>query len=267
MTGYGMTICPVRAFRLVATAILPSCSIELHTVNIRGPRDGPLHQSHHKQKGLIKKDDNDDPADDECLDSDIKKAGFTVFSKPGLFLLFRYYVGCRSPPLVLHFTDFLNSKKWRTSKVDKNKRAEYLKKYPGVSDEIINFLVESDKKMKYQEYDRKMDHDSSNEKEKAVKRLPAIERSFERLLEEDKQFQMVSESPEDIVEKKMLIERMMAYVEELPSDEKNLIYELYFSEKEGKSVRQLSKETGIPLMTISYRKKKILEKLEKLLEK
>jgi hypothetical protein len=106
MTEYGMTQCSARAFRLVAIAILPSCSIDLHTINIRGSKVEPLHQLHHKQKGSIKKDDGDDSADDKCLDSDITKAGFTVFSKPGLFLLFRYYVGCRSPPPVLHFSDF-----------------------------------------------------------------------------------------------------------------------------------------------------------------
>jgi len=37
------------------------------------------------------------------------------------------------------------------------KRIGYRRKYPGVSDEIIDVLKKSDRKMEYQEYDLKVD--------------------------------------------------------------------------------------------------------------
>jgi len=43
-----------------------------------------------------------------------------------------------------------------------------------------------------------------------------------------------------------------------------LIHTLFF---QGKSERQLSSESGIPLMTLNDRKRRILQKLKKFLEK
>jgi hypothetical protein len=111
MTDDGITVRPVRAFRLAMSAVSSIYSSRIHTNNLPRLRDRPYHQTSYyktdnKLRKPIKKDDSDDPAGNGCLGSDVLKAGFTVFSKPGLFLLFRYYVGCRSPPPVLHFSDF-----------------------------------------------------------------------------------------------------------------------------------------------------------------
>ena len=48
----------------------------------------------------------------------------------------------------------------------------------------------------------------------------------------------------------------------LDEDSYQLIYNIYLA-KERKTLRQLSKENGIPVMTIQNRKKKILERLRK----
>ena len=68
---------------------------------------------------------------------------------------------------------------------------------------------------------------------------------------------------DDIIKRKML-EKMMLCIKMLSEQERLLIYNLFFK---GKSERQLSTETGIPLMTINDRKRRILKKLKKLLEK
>lgn len=62
---------------------------------------------------------------------------------------------------------------------------------------------------------------------------------------------------------KMLMETVLEAISILDEEEKWLIQELFFC---GKSQRQLSKETDIPLMTINNRKKKVLDKLRKQLK-
>jgi RNA polymerase sigma factor (sigma-70 family) len=59
---------------------------------------------------------------------------------------------------------------------------------------------------------------------------------------------------------KVLMETVLEAISILSEEEKWLIQELFFCEK---SQRQLSKETEIPLMTISNRKKRVLEKIRK----
>lgn len=144
------------------------------------------------------------------------------------------------------------------------KRVDYRKKYPSVNDEIVKVLEDSDLQMEYQERDLKVDHYKVSKKDKTLKRYPALEQSYEGLLEADKQFQAASENPEDIVEKRILIEKMMSYVKTLPKDEQELIQELFFN---GKSEYTLSAETGVPRMTIHCRKDKILKKIRKMFDK
>jgi RNA polymerase sigma factor (sigma-70 family) len=69
---------------------------------------------------------------------------------------------------------------------------------------------------------------------------------------------------EEEVTNKIMIEAVLEAINFLEEEEKILIQELFFN---GKSQRELSKECNIPLMTISNRKRKILEKLRKSLSK
>jgi DNA-directed RNA polymerase specialized sigma subunit len=143
-------------------------------------------------------------------------------------------------------------------------RINYRKKYPGLSDEIIEVLQKTDRKMEYQQYDLKTGRHKIDKVTGAVTHIPSREDSYDRLLEENKQFQLESESVEDKAVTAVMIEKMMFYLKTLSNEEQNLIYELFFHEK---NERQLSVETGIPQTTLRYQKAKILKKLRKLLEK
>jgi RNA polymerase sigma factor (sigma-70 family) len=144
------------------------------------------------------------------------------------------------------------------------KKTNYRKKYPGLSDEIIEVLEKSDRKMEYQQYDLKVVHYRIDYAKKIVTYLPSREDSYERLLEENHQFAVEAESVEDVAIKALMIERMLSCLKLLPPEEQKLIVELYFK---GISEHQLSRETGIPRMTLHDRKVRILSKLKKLMEK
>ncbi len=62
---------------------------------------------------------------------------------------------------------------------------------------------------------------------------------------------------------KIMIENMRECMSLLSDDELDLIMKLFYEEK---SQRQLSQESGVPVMTISDRKTRILKKLRKHME-
>lgn len=144
------------------------------------------------------------------------------------------------------------------------RKINYKEKYHGISDEIVEVLVKSDRKMEYQQYDLKADKYKIDYIKGTVTYVPSREDSFERLLEENRQFAVDTESVEDAVLKAVMIEKMLTCLQLLTSEEQELISELFFK---GKSERQLSSETGIPYMTIHDRKVRILSKLKKFMEK
>ena len=67
----------------------------------------------------------------------------------------------------------------------------------------------------------------------------------------------------DSIVTKIMIEKLKECLSLLSDDELNLIIQLFYEEK---SQRQLSEESGIPVMTISDRKNRILKKLKKYME-
>jgi len=173
-------------------------------------------------------------------------------------------IGCRSPPLVLHFR-ISTIAKWRTSHMAKfERKTNYREKYPGLSDEIIETLEKSDRKMEYQQYDLKVERYRIDYVKGIVACIPSREDSYDRLLEENRQFAADDEGVEDTAVKAVMIEKMLACLKLLTPEEQELIFELFFN---GKSERRLSSETGIPFMTIHDRKKRILGKLKKLMDK
>lgn len=140
------------------------------------------------------------------------------------------------------------------------KRMNYRKQYPDLSDEIIEVLEKSDRKMEYQQYDLKVERYWIDYTKRTVAFIPSREDSYEWLLDENRQFAAECESVENAAVKKVMLEKMRICLELLTSDERELITELFFKDK---SERQVSKETGIPYMTIHDRKVKILGKLRK----
>lgn len=144
------------------------------------------------------------------------------------------------------------------------KRINYRAKYPDASDEIIEVLEKSDRKMEYQQYDLKVECYRVDCTHFIVSCTPSREDSFERLLEGNQQFPSEGESVEDAAVKAVLIEKMLSSLKLLTPQEQELISELFFV---GKSEHQLAAETGIPRMTIHNRKRRILAQLKKLIEK
>jgi RNA polymerase sigma factor (sigma-70 family) len=66
----------------------------------------------------------------------------------------------------------------------------------------------------------------------------------------------------DAIADKLMLEALRIGLDKLSEDERALIEALYF---EGKSERELARESGIPDMTLNYRKRKILAKLKTLM--
>jgi RNA polymerase sigma factor (sigma-70 family) len=148
--------------------------------------------------------------------------------------------------------------------LDSRERINYRKKYPELNDEIVEVLQKSDRKMEYQQYDLKKERYKIDYVNGIVTYIPSREDSYERLLEENKQFSYDTESVEDIVVKTIMIEKMLDCLKQLSPEELEVITELFFH---GKSERQLSEQTGVHYMTIHDRKIRILRKLRKLMEK
>jgi DNA-directed RNA polymerase specialized sigma24 family protein len=171
---------------------------------------------------------------------------------------------CRSPPIVFHFW-ISKITKWRTSPMAKfERKTNYREKYPGLSDDIIEMLVKSDRKMEYQQYDLKVERFRIDYNKGTVTYIPSREDSFDRLLDENRQFVSDAEGVEDTAVKAVMIEKMLNCLKLLTPVEQEFIAKLFF---QGKSERQLSAKTGIPYMTIHDRKARILGKLKKFMEK
>lgn len=144
------------------------------------------------------------------------------------------------------------------------KRTNYRKKYPDLSNEVIEVLEKSDRKMEYQQYDLKVEQCQIDGTNQYVTYIPSREDSYERLIEGNRQFAADQESVEDAAVNALLIEKMLSSLKLLTPQEQELITELFFV---GKSEHQLAAETGIPRMTIHNRKRRILAHLKKLMEK
>lgn len=142
-----------------------------------------------------------------------------------------------------------------------NKKINYRKKYPDLKEEIIEVLEKSDRKMEYQQYDLKMERQQIDYANGIITYIYSKEDSYDRLLEENKQFAAEVVSVEDMAVKTVLIEKMLDCLKLLTPEEHDLITELFLRDK---SEHQLARQTGIPQMTIHDRKVRILNKLKKL---
>jgi len=144
------------------------------------------------------------------------------------------------------------------------RKTNYREKYPGLSDEIIEVLIKSDRKMEYQQYDLKVERYRIDQAKGTITYIPSREDSLDRLLEEKRQFAADVEGVEDAAVKAVMIEKMLNCLKLLTPEEQELITELFFKDK---SEHQLSAEKGIPRMTLHDRKARILGKLKKFMEK
>lgn len=92
--------------------------------------------------------------------------------------------------------------------------------------------------------------------------LPSKEDSFERLLENHKQFTDLTINIEADIIQKDIAHRLLLAIKSLGTDEQELIHSLFFLDKTEVETAQV---IGIPRTTLRYRKIKILKKLKKLL--
>lgn len=60
-------------------------------------------------------------------------------------------------------------------------RIDYRKKYPGLSDEIVEMLQKSDRKMEYQQYDLKVDRYKADKVTGTVIHIPSRDVSYPAL--------------------------------------------------------------------------------------
>ena len=93
--------------------------------------------------------------------------------------------------------------------------------------------------------------------------VPGREQSFEQLLGHDQKFPS-QESVEEEAVRAVLLDKLQEVLHSLSDDEMALVEELFYLEK---TEREAAKRFEVSQNTIHYRKKKVLDKLRKLMEK
>lgn len=135
----------------------------------------------------------------------------------------------------------------------------YRKQYPTASEEVIDVLKKSDRKIKYTEHELKCgkyDDETNTYNQSREVSLQMIEDSGSLFPDQ-------TENIEDIVVRSILIEQMIKAVEHLSPEDKKLIFYYYVSEK---SQEECAKKLNIPVGSVSYKLRKIYKKLRKYLE-
>lgn len=140
---------------------------------------------------------------------------------------------------------------------------DFRKMYPEASDEVIEVLRETERKMQYQEYDLKAEQTVIDQDSQEITILPSREDSYERLMEQEIQFLDMTEDVEEQVLKKIQCEMIHKALSFLSEDEEKLIRLLFFEEC---TEREIAKEMGIYHNAVHKRKKRILQKLKNILK-
>lgn len=143
------------------------------------------------------------------------------------------------------------------------RQINYREQYPEASEKVIAVLKHSDRKMEYFEYDLKAERSRKSKTGDEVTYTPSREDSLDRLLELDMQFRAEQEDVDEVVVKKMMLDKLRRCLDALSKAEMELITALFFDEL---TERQYSEKTGIPQKTVNDRRHRILAKLKKLLE-
>ena len=163
--------------------------------------------------------------------------------------------------LVLHF---LNSKKWRTSHMAKpGKLPDFRKMYPEASEEVIAFLKESERKMQYQEYDRKAEQVVINQEQGTVTFIPSMEDSYERISGQSGAFQADQPDIETVVLNKIIQSQLYQALQSLSEQERYLILQIFFFDR---TERDLAAELNLSQQAGNKRKHCILGQLKKYFE-
>lgn len=141
---------------------------------------------------------------------------------------------------------------------------DFRKMYPEASEEVIEVLKETERKMQYQEYGLKAEQTIIDQEVQQIRVIPSREDSYERLLEEHNLPADEQTDIETIVLSRMMRQQLHEAIRSLQEEERYLIIQLFYAER---SERELAAELGLSQKAINKRRHKILEKLKKFLEK
>lgn len=141
---------------------------------------------------------------------------------------------------------------------------DFRKMYPEASEEVIEVLKETERKMQYQEYDLKAEQTIIDQEAQQNRVIPSREDSYERLLEEHNLPADEQADIETIVLSRMMRQQLHEEIWSLQEEERYLIIQLFYAER---SERELAAELGLSQKAVNKRRHKILEKLKKVLEK
>lgn len=141
---------------------------------------------------------------------------------------------------------------------------DFRKMYPEASEEVIAFLRKTERKMQYQEYDRKAERVVINQEERSIRVIPSMEDSYERLLDEKGSFQAEQPDVETVVLNKIIYGQLYQALQLLPEQDRYLIVQLFFFDR---TERDLALELNLSQKAVNKRKHKILEHLRKNFEK
>lgn len=90
-----------------------------------------------------------------------------------------------------------------------------------------------------------------------------LDNVYEDVLGEEMIVDSLAEDLCDVIVSKIMIEKLKECLSLLSDEDLNLMIQLFYEEK---SQRQLSEESGVPVMTISDRKNRVLKKIKKSME-
>ena len=138
---------------------------------------------------------------------------------------------------------------------------DFRKMYPEASEEVIEVLKETERKMQYQEYDLKEEQTIVDAKNHRVTVLSSREDSYERLV--DMSIQFAEESTEEQVFQRMELEQLHRALSSLSDEERYLIQKIFFNER---TERDLAEELGCSQNAVNKRKQRILDKLRRFLQ-
>lgn len=117
------------------------------------------------------------------------------------------------------------------------------KSYTEASEEVIEVLRETERKMQYQEYDLKAEKTIIDQESQDIRVIPSREDSYERLLEEHNLPADEQTDIETIVLSRMMRQQLHEAIRSLQEEERYLIIQLFYAER---SERELAAELGFP---------------------
>lgn len=143
---------------------------------------------------------------------------------------------------------------------------DYKKLYPGIElrPEILTVLKRSDRKMEYIDVDLKTERFIYRPKAKIAVFLPSREDSYDRMLGEHQQFAHTETTPEETLLHSVELECLRKALERLADDERRLIHLRYWR---GFTQKETALKMGLTQQAVSYRERRILQKLRKMIEK